>query len=747
MWATYRMESSDRKDFLANFGLIKSNYKLRHQLSGLKKEYEVNAADFDSPLEKSILILKSLMADPLILPHMYKELESVVNFLQTNDLLTPDFKQNPSERLSVDILSQAWLETFLPQRQSKIRNSINAPNGQRKREGMESINSGDSVDSSKESSESLKINNDDLKSIISEVMGSNEGINVDSIAVLDESTHATQKKASATVNIPTSGSKPTNQETEKSVEATSEDKNEILLSNPTLTGRWESERFTETTTTSISVIANLEEFEETAASRKRNERPLSPWSVNEQDNSETSQKAKNESWIHKKRVNILLDGVSNWNWNTFDLERLTPGRPLQTLAKHLFKKRDLVKRLNLNSRKLAKFISLIEDGYHPDVPYHNSTHATDVLHAVNFFCDSEPLAEFITDFELLISYVAAIIHDHDHPGLNNAFLMKQSDYKAILYNDRSILENHHLASSFQILLQEECNFLESMTIEEYRVFREQVIELVIATDISMHFQTLSNIKNKVVVSKNFDFRIADDRALLLKAIIKAADISNVSKSWDLYKQWLDRLTEEFFRQGDRERELGMQITPFMDRNEMAIPHSQISFMDFISIPLFEVLSKVLKPAEYVINGLLRNREAMIAWRDFQRYPGTLESGEQSATGSLIYSGIDTTPSRNIASSSSNRQFNTSFDSMSLSGTMPQRGIKSVAQKSKVNFALGSLDGIFRAKANGNPMKITPEGFPPDANLKPNTPPASSQKRRSSIVVMEAIHSTLDKMRG
>ncbi|KAJ1566209.1 cAMP-specific 3',5'-cyclic phosphodiesterase 4D, partial [Nowakowskiella sp. JEL0078] len=119
----------------------------------------------------------------------------------------------------------------------------------------------------------------------------------------------------------------------------------------------------------------------------------------------------------------------------------------------------------------------------------------------------------------------------------------------------------------------------------------------------------------VNASKNFDFQLADDRALLWKAIIKAADVSNVSKTWDIYQLWIERLTEEFFRQGDKERELGMQISPFMDRSAKAIPHSQINFMDFITLPLFETLSKVLKVAEPCIVALLKNRETMLFLKD------------------------------------------------------------------------------------------------------------------------------------
>ena len=56
--------------------------------------------------------------------------------------------------------------------------------------------------------------------------------------------------------------------------------------------------------------------------------------------------------------------------------------------------------------------------------------------------------------KLLGCYLAATIHDYGHRGVNNDFLIKTSDPLALLYNDVSPMENHHVAAAF-ILMQEE----------------------------------------------------------------------------------------------------------------------------------------------------------------------------------------------------------------------------------------------------------------------------------------------------
>lgn len=47
--------------------------------------------------------------------------------------------------------------------------------------------------------------------------------------------------------------------------------------------------------------------------------------------------------------------------------------------------------------------------------------------------------------------LSAISHDLGHPGVNNPFLINTLDKLAIRYNDKSILENMHVAKAYQII--------------------------------------------------------------------------------------------------------------------------------------------------------------------------------------------------------------------------------------------------------------------------------------------------------
>ena len=48
-------------------------------------------------------------------------------------------------------------------------------------------------------------------------------------------------------------------------------------------------------------------------------------------------------------------------------------------------------------------------------------------------------------------YLAAAVHDTDHPGYSNVFLINTKNKMALRYNDKSVLENHHVALAFDIM--------------------------------------------------------------------------------------------------------------------------------------------------------------------------------------------------------------------------------------------------------------------------------------------------------
>ena len=62
---------------------------------------------------------------------------------------------------------------------------------------------------------------------------------------------------------------------------------------------------------------------------------------------------------------------------------------------------------------------------------------------------------------------------------------------------------------------------------------------------------------------------------MLKCLIHCADLSNPTKIPSLAADWSYRIMEENFKQGDKEKELGITVHAMGDREGVSIPKCQV----------------------------------------------------------------------------------------------------------------------------------------------------------------------------
>ena len=59
------------------------------------------------------------------------------------------------------------------------------------------------------------------------------------------------------------------------------------------------------------------------------------------------------------------------------------------------------------------------------------------------------------------------------------------------------MENHHASLAFQLTRQsDDTNIFKNLTRDEYRVLRSIIIDMVLATEMSKHFEHLNKFLNK-----------------------------------------------------------------------------------------------------------------------------------------------------------------------------------------------------------------------------------------------------------
>ncbi|XP_077374454.1 cGMP-inhibited 3',5'-cyclic phosphodiesterase 3B [Festucalex cinctus] len=370
-------------------------------------------------------------------------------------------------------------------------------------------------------------------------------------------------------------------------------------------------------------------------------------STEKQSHAEEEQNPSTEKQTQELRVNqefrldpmledheALMERMNTWNFQIFDLVDKTggkTGRILSYVTYTLFQDTCLFEIFKIPVREFMTYFFALENGYR-DIPYHNRVHATDVLHAV-WYLTTRPIPGFqqihsehvtgsdtdsdsgispgrisytssksssisddsygclawnIPALELMALYVAAAMHDYDHPGRTNAFLVATNAPQAVLYNDRSVLENHHAASAWSLYLSRpEFNFLVNLDHVEFKRFRFLVIEAILATDLKKHFDFLAEFNSKVndVNSPGIDWTNENDRLLVCQVCIKLADINGPAKVRDLHLKWTEGIVNEFYEQGDEEASLGLPISPFMDRSAPQLAKLQESFITHIVGPL------------------------------------------------------------------------------------------------------------------------------------------------------------------
>ncbi|CAG8802341.1 31354_t:CDS:2, partial [Racocetra persica] len=310
-----------------------------------------------------------------------------------------------------------------------------------------------------------------------------------------------------------------------------------------------------------------------------------------------------------ERRNLLKKKLSEWEFNPHQLND-------DDLLECVFIIFDHV--MLLDDLKELSVSPAIRQSYYDTNPYHNFTHAVDVLQAMfHFLCQMDILPplfsskrrnikvnqqrcrpnDLLTVTDAFALLLASIGHDVGHPGVNNTFLVQSNTPLAQVYNDKSVLESFHAMTLFNMMQKHGFKIYEnnsgSIYNPKYNEFRKVIVNSILATDMSLHNDYVTKIKEEIKRFESLDTKfdtqpmVEQARNVIIGALIKCADISNVARPYHIAANWSNVLIEEFRCQGDLERKLGLPIIPLNDRNgKTTQSESQIGFIDYCAMPLF-----------------------------------------------------------------------------------------------------------------------------------------------------------------
>ena len=179
------------------------------------------------------------------------------------------------------------------------------------------------------------------------------------------------------------------------------------------------------------------------------------------------------------------------------------------------------------------------------------------MQATAFFLEKENVKCLLDSVDEAICLIGAIIHDVDHPGRNSAYLCNSGSDLAILYNDTTVLENHHSALGFKLTHSDQrVNIFQNLDADTYKVMRQGLIDIVLATDMSKHFVHVNKFCSHFCKLQNADEERSSElsadsteaQTIMKRMLIKCADVSNPARPLDYCREWAERIAEEYFAQ-------------------------------------------------------------------------------------------------------------------------------------------------------------------------------------------------------
>lgn len=284
----------------------------------------------------------------------------------------------------------------------------------------------------------------------------------------------------------------------------------------------------------------------------------------------------------------LAEEVKTWS---FDIHKIAAAE-LPTLCFGVMMQHPAVTRVlpQLSLHRLWRFVQVVGSRYR-DNPFHSFRHAVDVTLGISCLLRwlQEAQPTLLSDLQVVAALVAAMVHDTDHPGVMNNFLVATRHPLAVLYNQQSVLENHHIATAMALASRPELDWISPLPASEQAELRKVMIELVLATDPTTHMPFMKRFMEDVAAQTVTPMQA-------MAAMLKGADISNPTRPLSVYAVWVEGIMKEFFAQGDAERTLGLPISMNCDRESVNVNKCQVGFITFLVSPIWKGIAQLI-PAQ------------------------------------------------------------------------------------------------------------------------------------------------------
>ncbi len=317
-----------------------------------------------------------------------------------------------------------------------------------------------------------------------------------------------------------------------------------------------------------------------------------------------------------------IDNLFTWE---FDVNQYPKKATLRGILGRLFESMFTLSDIQINTRTLCSFIREAEKHYHEN-PFHNFYHITCVTHFSYMLIRASKGIELLNSnmYYIFSIMLSAVVHDIDHPGNSNLYEINSKSELALLYNEQSVLENHHCSMAFRIMRVHNADILGDLPPNAYKDVKKTIVNCILATDMSVHFELIDLVKKKVAAG--WDLQDSNDIFFFCRIILHASDLSNPVRPFHLAKLWAGRICEEFNNQVENEKRLNLPVLGFMiTPDEKTLCKNEIGFASFVVAPMWRNLELLFPDFSHLVVQLNSNLDE---WKTLMDSLGKAEEDQK-----------------------------------------------------------------------------------------------------------------------
>jgi len=217
--------------------------------------------------------------------------------------------------------------------------------------------------------------------------------------------------------------------------------------------------------------------------------------------------------------------------------------------------------------------------------------------------------------------MAALSHDLGHPGTNNSFQKKTNSDLYQRFGEKSTLEKYSVYLGWKTIIEH--HMLDGVPSNEMLKAEKDFEAIILQTDMAHHTDSLAILNKPASEITKIEFA---------SILLHAADINSpFLRPFQNFLARSNACNDEFYKQGDAERQFKVEVTPFMDRgydmSQQAKMHpselqslqqrlsykqslAEIGFVERVAKPFFVQLANRWPPAGQLVENLNANLEEL-----------------------------------------------------------------------------------------------------------------------------------------